>query len=229
MKASFLIFVTLIAATLAADKVKLALYYESQCPGCRQFITTQLSGAVDKGLLQIMDVELFPFGNAQETQTGSSYTYTCQHGEEECKGNMFESCAIEKLQDFKTYWPLIHCIEEHDLPEESAKACGAKAGIDTSDIFKCYNSDEGVQAEHKMAVATNNLKPAHQYVPWLTIDGAHNEDETNACLGDLVTCICNKYQGSDAPAACGKQLTTIEKCYKEEQNVFLDLLEFLGW
>ena len=49
-----------------AAPVKVSLYYESLCPGCRQFIHTQLYPTFQKlSSSGILEVELVPYGNAQ--------------------------------------------------------------------------------------------------------------------------------------------------------------------
>lgn len=37
-----------------------------------------------------MNITLVPYGNAKESQQGSTYTWTCQHGTNECFGNLLE-------------------------------------------------------------------------------------------------------------------------------------------
>ena len=45
--------------------VKVALYYESLCPGCREFLTHQLYPACKKLYsIDILDITLVPYGNA---------------------------------------------------------------------------------------------------------------------------------------------------------------------
>lgn len=41
-----------------------------------------------------MTVDLYPFGNANYTVDGKTrkITFSCQHGEEECKGNILQAC-----------------------------------------------------------------------------------------------------------------------------------------
>ena len=47
----------------STPKVKLSLYYESLCGGCKQFITEQLGPNYPK-FAKYLDVELNPYGNA---------------------------------------------------------------------------------------------------------------------------------------------------------------------
>lgn len=81
----------------ADEKVNFALYYETLCPDCRQFMTTQLWTAY-QSILDIINITLVPYGNARETYnpTTKLYDFVCQHGPNECLGNLihvkFESC-----------------------------------------------------------------------------------------------------------------------------------------
>lgn len=58
-----------VGTPVAAPKVEIALYYESLCGGCRQFIETQFYPTFQK-VGQIMEVILVPYGNAQESRYG---------------------------------------------------------------------------------------------------------------------------------------------------------------
>ncbi len=64
----------------------------------------------------------------------------------------------------------------------------------------------GNQLQHAFAVQTDNLKPDHQYVPWVTINGEHTEDMEQAAEKDLIGLICKTYKGSNPPAECTKNL-----------------------
>ena len=86
---------TMMALVAAADKVQVELYYESQCPGCRQTINTSFKSALEtEGFFDMAEVKLYPYGNAKTTEVSlGKYSYTCQHGEAECHWNMVEACA----------------------------------------------------------------------------------------------------------------------------------------
>ncbi|CAF1754049.1 unnamed protein product [Brassica oleracea var. botrytis] len=68
-----------------SDKVKLNLYYESLCP------YYDLVKLFESDLHGITDLKLVPFGNAK---VPDNLTVICQHGEEECKLNAIEACAV---------------------------------------------------------------------------------------------------------------------------------------
>jgi interferon gamma-inducible protein 30 len=73
----------------ANEKVNFTLYYESLCPDCRQFMTTELHRAY-QSVLDIANISIVPYGNAHETYdpTTQLYQFTCQHGAAECLGNL---------------------------------------------------------------------------------------------------------------------------------------------
>ena len=47
---------------------------------------------------------------------------------------------------------------------------------------------------HDIAVATENLSPSHQYVPWIVMDGAHTDDIENKAMVDLTALVCETYK-----------------------------------
>jgi interferon, gamma-inducible protein 30 len=57
------------------SKVSLALYYETLCPYCSNFVVNYLAKIWDDGLISIVDLELIPYGNARVRSNG---TITCQ-------------------------------------------------------------------------------------------------------------------------------------------------------
>uniref|UniRef100_A0A3B1JC07 Gamma-interferon-inducible lysosomal thiol reductase n=1 Tax=Astyanax mexicanus TaxID=7994 RepID=A0A3B1JC07_ASTMX len=184
----------------SAPPVNISLYYESLCPGCRQFLVLQLMPTFFM-LNDIMNVELVPYGNAQETGPPGNYVYTCQHGPEECTGNMIETCMLNKMGD--DAYLAINCMEMSVDVLKAAKPCSElfteKSYWD--DIQKCVSGAEGNKLMHLNAVKTGALKPPHEYVPWVTVNGEHSEDLQQKAMSSLFNLVCSLYKG-DKPAAC---------------------------
>merc|ERR1712038_839478 len=110
---------------VAAPRVKLDLYYESLCPFCSEFIQQQLyrTHAVFK---KYMEINLNPFGNAEMTESPPGvFHFECQHGAEECKAGIIESCLImfsQKAAPQLTV-PLITCTDSQPDSLDNVKKC----------------------------------------------------------------------------------------------------------
>jgi len=205
-----------VSAPVAAPKVQIALYYESYCGGCRDFIMNQFYPTFEK-VGEIMDVTLVSYGNAEEYRSGSEWTYTCQHGPKECVGNLIETCAMSLLKNVSVYFPFIHCLEvniESGDPVSIGRECAQRQGIDFSPIDKCQNGPEGNSLEHQMALKTNALEPPHYYVPWVTLNGKHTDDIQNKAMFNLLRLVCGTYQGKK-PSACSEEVHSRSRCYKK--------------
>ncbi len=75
-----------------------------------------------------------------------------------------------------------------------ATHCAEQFQIDFTQIDACVNSKLGNQLQHKYAVQTESLRPQHQYVPWVTINGVHTEEIEREAERDLVRLICRTYK-----------------------------------
>jgi len=185
--------------------VAIEVYLESMCPGCKAFTAQQLFPTWQK-IKEVMNVTYVPYGNAQEKWDGNKWQFTCQHGANECVGNLIETCAMDVLKNVSKYLPFITCIEASDqLPDQAALLCAAKHKIYYSDIVKCANGSRGNDLEHQMAQMTDALQPPHQFVPWITINGVHTADIQQRATTDLLGLICETYKG-EKPAACSSGL-----------------------
>ena len=211
------------AATMKkAEPVNFALYYESMCGGCEYFITHQYYPAFTS-IGSIMNVHLVPYGNAEEKKKGGKWVFNCQHGKEECIGNLIETCAIHLYPNASVYFPFIHCIEASfgSIPRKLAPSCAKKFQLDYSKIEACANGDLGNSLEHEMALKTEALNPPNEYVPWVTLEGVHTEKIQNEAEHDLIGLICKTYKGNPKPPACQKHsnVKSLQRCLKSRGEV----------
>ncbi|XP_031271848.1 gamma-interferon-responsive lysosomal thiol protein isoform X2 [Pistacia vera] len=194
------------------DKVELGLYYESLCPYSANFIINYLVKVFeDDDLLSVVDLHLYPWGNAK-IRNGTKTTFDCQHGPSECLLNTVEACAIAIWPDVNEHFQFIYCVEtlvyEHKYPEW--ETCFEKLGLDPKAISDCYTSGNGTELELHYAAETNSLEPPHQYVPWVVVDGQPlYEDYEN-----FISYICKAYNGTALPKACSN--ITLNTVYKEK-------------
>lgn len=220
-------------APLQADRVgpqplKVEIFYETLCPHCHDFIAQNLASVWnDTELRSRIDVKLYPYGNARTVsvvnvsdgykywhkdvaEKGLENVFNCQHGQEECFGNMLQACAIDRLSDLQRSIPFIACME--GMPESSAErssyACSKRLGVDLDPIKSCTMGKEGNRLMQKIGNYTRGLQaPAgpQNYVPWVVLGGNHSKEaeldaQPNA-TGHLLRQICGLLS-PPRPASC---------------------------
>lgn len=152
-----------------------------------------------------MSFSMFPYGNARTTNT-APYTFTCQHGKNECIANMYQACAMEHFNTTAQWWPMVNCMEGSRDPVSDASGCATKAGLDWSVIETCAGSDpangsadDGNPLMYSIAQATKNLNPPHQWTPWVVLNG--KPLSSSQLDMKLTTLVCNAYTGTK-PSGC---------------------------
>jgi len=177
-------------------------------------------------LSSIVEFEVLPYGNAMEVvSTDGTYTWKCQHGPNECIGNMIEACAIsnfpereEENSGVPMWYPFLECMESDNTNNkdrvgpynmEAAISCSDDAGLDWGVISACIGSDPSVGSEegnlimHNVALNTpNNVT----FVPWVVINGVTVGDNGGGYPeGDLTQLVCAAYNG-EKPVVCNQYL-----------------------
>lgn len=162
-----------------------------------------------------MNLTLYPFGNAREhTTPDGSYSFICQHGQDECTGNMVEACAMKYHPKTEDHLPFILCLEngENSPARDGQKCAKAQGWSDWTDINTCVNGKEGVALMHAIAQKTGALQPPHTYVPWPVLNGSPLDPDSS----DLTQAVCKAYKGSSSPAACKALYAKSTKCMKND-------------
>lgn len=144
---------------------------------------------------------MYPYGNAREKQlSNGSWSFTCQHGTNECIVNMIFACAMHYNPDPADYWPFVECMEQtssSSRPSAGSK-CASQHSVNWNDIDKCRYSSLGNSIMHQIAVATENLSPRHQWTPWVVLNG---KPLSQSQLDEhLIKLVCNAYTGTKPPA-----------------------------
>ncbi|NXH39287.1 GILT reductase, partial [Dicaeum eximium] len=107
-----------------AAPVELSLYYESLCPACREFLVRKLFPTWLLLPGEMLNITLVPYGNAQERNVSGKLDFKCQHGPDECLGNMMEACLMHEAKNFSTYFPVIACLESgHAVTKNLEAVC----------------------------------------------------------------------------------------------------------
>ena len=164
---------------------KIQVYIESLCPDCVNFIMKSFKEFHEKVQKpNLAEIEFIPFGNANESYntTTKKYDFSCQHGENECYGNLVETCAIQIQGRIKSYETII-CIESNiekfklDF-DDTLEFCLTSDQITLQNIKDCIKSDMGNFYEHQMAQKTAE----HKWVPWIVVNGIHDVEIENKII-----------------------------------------------
>lgn len=191
-----LCFIALTVPLKLSKKIpKITVYIESLCPDCKNFILDSFRPfheTIRKP--NLVDLEFVPFGNAKEAFNNSTqkWDFTCQHKENECYGNLMQTCALNTVDKKKAY-DFIICVDEHIYKmdkdfDKTLDLCLANDEEAKNIIKKCVASDYGNKYQHEMALKTK----AHKYVPWILVNGVHDVDAENEIIASLTNYICSK-------------------------------------
>jgi interferon gamma-inducible protein 30 len=146
------------------------------------------------------------------------YNFTCQHGPNECLGNMLEQCVLNGYKnDSIAAFPVIYCMEKqlHQSmkPLDVAKACSPSEDF-FNQVVKCTNGPLGNALMHLNAVETAALQPPHEYVPWIVVNGIHTEKIQDEISDDMLKFVCSHFKGS-LPSGCTAEAKMRAVCYRE--------------
>jgi len=177
------------------DKVDIALYMESLCPGCRIYTDLVLVSLMEiPEFSDMVDLRVVPYGNGQL----KGEEIVCQHGMDECIGNTVISCMQEHYPvtdaDPKGFLDSLRClvdVNNPDMPEIAAPRCSEKGGLSYDIVRECAYGEEGKKLSLAAARETEGLVPPHKYSPWVTMNG---RPVLNAAW-DLLPAVCGAYKG----------------------------------
>ncbi|CAL4108472.1 unnamed protein product, partial [Meganyctiphanes norvegica] len=187
----------------AAPDVFVEVYYESLCPDSKEFFANQLYPTWTK-IKDIMYIDTNAFGIANFTADGEGYIFNCQHGPNECEGNMMIACGKKYIQDPELEFQWISCIMSSFYPPFAGEQCAASVGIPDyvySPINKCVTSAERQMLLHEVGVKQGFLDPVLFWVPWIIINGEWSWEMNAAAELDLLDVVCKAYQG-ELPQPC---------------------------
>ncbi|PAV90129.1 hypothetical protein WR25_13333 [Diploscapter pachys] len=177
------------------QKINITVLIEALCPDCQQLIVNELYPNVYTKFKDYVNIEFIPYGNARILSNG---TIQCQHGEEECKINKFESCLIDAVQTQDQYVPLIYCLENQLMKqtpfEDAAEKCFKQLSVSDQTqrmIQGCLVTSLSEKLQKKAADLTANVWPEkHRFVPWILFNGVSIESVQS--WADIIpTLICS--------------------------------------
>lgn len=198
-------------------RVLVEMYSESLCPYCKNFIVNYLSKFFENGLINIVELRIIPYGNAHIHEGGS---IVCQHGEDECRLNVIQTCAINLWPDVFKWFPFVYCLEALDKQIAYAQwtSCVGPSGLDLARILECFQGPLGLQLELANAKETDSLDPPHRYVPWVLVKGTPLMDE----YLHVEKFVCEAYDGPEPkPQVCSDVQWSVTRAKRNEAGFCL--------
>jgi len=173
----------------------LSVYYETLCPDSLRFIALQVDKAYKK-FNNDLHVNFKPFGFASYENVDGSWLFECQHGPDECYGNMMHACLTNLVSEEEGLTPLMICVVNYGSTSlQAAEQCLAStttSSITAVDVEECM-MNEGGELLHSLGVETKELDPPPYGVPWTLFNEEFNEEDFLAAEKDLIGVLCDKY------------------------------------
>ncbi|KAI3896367.1 hypothetical protein MKW92_048034 [Papaver armeniacum] len=165
-----------------ANKVTLALHYETLCPYCSNFMVNYLPQIFSNGLIDIIDLQLILMVMPELLLINMDQL--------ECELNTVEACALQVWPAQDKHFNFINCVETfvYNGQQSQWKSCYSKLGYQEEPINECYNSGLGQQFRIANLTLCTSLLRSLGY----------------AKATGPQTYVCNAYQGTK-PAACQGQ------------------------
>lgn len=197
-----LLIVILFICAKADDKVKVSVYYETLCPDSIAFISDQLYVNYDLFKDSLIQLELIPYGFAKEIDDHGNKTFTCQHGVNECYGNLIHGIAIA-TQPITTSAQFVYCAESNDSPasESTLKSCAETNGISWSLIEEYQSNGKGADIMSDNGKKTVALNP--NFIPTIVFNDKFNQEDQDQAISDFKGVIC-KYL-NNTPDQCNSR------------------------
>ena len=205
-----------------------SVYGEALCPFTMKYIVNQLYPTWERMGKKYMKVDYISYGNAQMTLRNMRYNFTCQHGPEECLGNAVTNCVKfahhETEENFLLFlncfaFQFISGAKESFSVTKATQYCSTIGKIDYEAIYKCAVGEKGNLLLAEAGKLTMELNPPHKYVPWIVINGIHNDTIQEAGETDLPRLICSMFPPNELPPPCvASQGAKSEKKEKDQKN-----------
>ncbi|PSN46450.1 hypothetical protein C0J52_15133 [Blattella germanica] len=148
---------------------------------------------------------LFAAEGAQKERSDGWGNFQCQHGAEECKGNMIQSCALKMLSSWGPKEELVNCIMSSQNPIAEACSCAYRLGMPWWPIQGCMVDGTGTDLQLKAEVDTYNVQHGSiSFVPTIVFNHRYNKKNQNDGLHNFRAVVC-RLLAAQLPKACSNR------------------------
>ncbi|XP_050304170.1 GILT-like protein 1 [Anthonomus grandis grandis] len=195
--------------------VNVSVYYETLCPDCINFITTQLHPTYLELGDQFVHLDFIPYGNTKEDVINGTTTFICQHGPKECFGNEIHGCVVyfERINVTERF---INCAESAYVPTSlnTFKDCANKYGVSWARVEHCNTSGLAEKILGENGARTKLIQP--KWVPTIVFNDVFNESDNNEAQRNFKAVVC-RYLGNK-PEQCSS-LNSIKNFFRSQVTV----------
>lgn len=196
-----------ISVVSVTKKVEVTVVYESHCPFSRRFMYGQLLPTFEK-MSPFMNLTILPFGKAHVDNVSAPVPhFTCQHGSNECMGNMIETCVVHVVKKQMTVVKILACMSESYQPHLAGQRCVEGTGVKWSEIQECVTK-KGTRYLLETGLATWKIQSYVARVPLVVVDGEMDNYVEYYAQKDFMKLMCEHLSsdeyGMSPCAASGK-------------------------
>ena len=169
--------------SLETAQIQVEVFYESMCPDSKHFVETTLSSLLND-FSSYLSISMVPYGKGNTVQDGSKYKFTCQHGPDECTGNLYHNCAVKYIQDQTLQIKFLSCMFSNIFNVDAdwrnwAKNCDEGLGLGAfPSIYNCAVDLEGKQLMSESGVRTGK----RQFIPTVVLSTGGGRESAKIVL-----------------------------------------------
>ncbi|KAJ2828803.1 hypothetical protein FBU31_002832 [Coemansia sp. 'formosensis'] len=199
--------------TAKSEKVLVELFVMSRCPDAVK--VEEVFSSVVTSVHSIMDVQL---NFIAALNPNATFGADCKHGDNECRGNIDELCALRHRPDLPSFWRFLLCLNSHfeDIGSgDLSLKCASGAGLDTAAFLACSTQNEGrslFKQSAENAQFARVFTSATVFIngkPRCVEDGEWYDCPGGHAPGDFIRDICAAYKGSTPrPSICAQYKPT---------------------
>ncbi|XP_039300646.1 gamma-interferon-inducible lysosomal thiol reductase [Nilaparvata lugens] len=171
------------------QKVNMTVFYEALCPYSINFFRDQLP-VVWPLFEDYLNIELVPYGFAEQSYENDTWYFSCQHGSQECTYNMYHACVLDKLPIVKAV-NIIGCLMANEQEQLFFRKCTRKTQETKADIKQCSKGEEGRHLMSGYGNRTRDFQPEIKMMPSIVFNGVYNQTLRDDAVRDLKQVICN--------------------------------------
>jgi len=174
--------------TDSSSRLSLKVVLEYLCPDSIRFVQNQLKPAFEQ-CPNNFNIDVIAHGKASYVPNAhGGYSFRCQHGEAECRGNKALACAKKFAPNHDAYIAFVICAMGRRSYRAAITECSS--GALQRSINECVSSAEGQRELKKMAESQYTVAPHLGYVPSIVVNGKHSQEMQNAAEFNLKQLVC---------------------------------------